>query len=197
MRSGGPKSTSAKHRQKKYPPTFGSRYVFWKMLPVRAQHLMMKLGGVGVGGWVWAKTWSDYPQVCAAFLSNVNGSTGKKLSQSAIAQVNLRHQSWLCRNSTGSKVAWRPRTRHRISTVRHIAEIDNQYRVSTPTGGLKWCKPDWEDPLWQDANWRFWRFIQGCLHSDVVDHRQLDLSKTTQNKPKENKWRVITAQGNT
>ena len=117
---------------------------------------------MAVGSGVCGSTSGVTPhQVCAAFISMTNGTTGKKLSQPTVAAVNLRHSSWLCRKSTGSKIAWRPRTRFRISTVRHIAEVDNQYRVSTPTGGLVWCKPIWEHQLWSDANWRLWRAIQG------------------------------------
>lgn len=79
-----------------------------------------------------------------------------KMVLTDVSQVS-RHRSWLRRGRFGVvQAAWRPRKVFRVGAKKWAANLDNQLRVATLSGGLKHFRED-KRPCWQ--HWAQWPHI--------------------------------------
>ena len=76
-----------------------------------------------------------------------------------------RHRLWLRKKvPTGKRATtYRPIKFYRRATKNLLRHIDNQFRHSTPVGGLKFFLPDYEDGKWREEAWATWPFILMAL----------------------------------
>lgn len=76
-----------------------------------------------------------------------------------------RHRAWLKRSAVvaGCRDPWRPIKRYRTSTVKWIAQNDNQLRVCTAMEGLQFLKPDWASPQWAEGQFESWPYASVAL----------------------------------
>ena len=77
-------------------------------------------------------------------------------------ETNARHRLWLNRGRRlGAKklATWRPRPIYRASARNVLRAVDNQFRVLTPSGGLKMFIRVAEDFKWACENWETWPYL--------------------------------------
>lgn len=67
------------------------------------------------------------------------------------------------RGGCGGRDPWRAIKRYRTSTVKWIAQNDNQLRVCTAMEGLQFLKPDWASPQWAEGQFESWPYASVAL----------------------------------
>ena len=105
-------------------------------------------------------------EVASAFVPIELVDPDAAIGKATALSQRKRHRSWLQRERRGGdghKDAWRPRKRFRISSEKWLIAADRQLQVCTSFGGLKFVKPNWSSPTWNDKSWRAWPHMATCL----------------------------------